>query len=343
MLFIKALIGVLAAGGVGTAVIVAVSSGTPAAERAVITHLVDGDTFDVSIGGRIERIRMLNIDTPETKDPNLDVQCLGPEAAAYLASLIPVGATVTLEYDEERTDRYGRTLAGVFTPDGTLVNAELARAGLATPVVVEGNDRFYPPVLEARDQAAASGRGLYSADVACTLPARVQAVTAAVAQAPTVATQPVTASSAELGTAAGGAAAAVVIAVALEGAFADDRIGHIWTAFPPGERHRLASQVTGLREEAQREQAALRSAAAAALERETAEAEAARVADQQRLAREAEARSREVHQPPQLPAPRPAPAPTPRTDPAPAPAADPYPGYTGPRCYLPGGKTYRPC
>lgn len=105
-MFVKLLVGLLAVGGIGTAVVVAAAPDTPSAEQAVVTHLVDGDTFDVSVDGRTERIRMLNIDTPETKDPDKDVQCLGPEASEHLASLIPVGTTVTLEYDEERTDGY---------------------------------------------------------------------------------------------------------------------------------------------------------------------------------------------------------------------------------------------
>lgn len=141
------------------------------ADRAVVTHLVDGDTFDVSIDGRTERIRMLNIDTPETKDRDEPVECLGPEASAFLASLIPVGTPVTLEYDDERLDRYGRTLAGVFSADGMLVNAEVARAGLATAVVFDGNDRFLAPVEAAHQEAVAEARGLYSPAVTCTRPA----------------------------------------------------------------------------------------------------------------------------------------------------------------------------
>lgn len=78
---VKAVVGLLAVGGVGTAVVVAVSPAQAAGDQAVVTHLVDGDTFDVSVGGRSERIRMLNIDTPETKDPNEPVQRFRPLTA----------------------------------------------------------------------------------------------------------------------------------------------------------------------------------------------------------------------------------------------------------------------
>ena len=55
---------------------------------------------------------------------------------------------------------------------------EVARQGLAAIVVIDANDRFYPPIAAARDEAAAAGRGLYSPDIACTIPGQVNAVTA---------------------------------------------------------------------------------------------------------------------------------------------------------------------
>ncbi|MGH8964336.1 MAG: thermonuclease family protein, partial [Actinomycetes bacterium] len=67
--------GLVATVGVTTAVVVTVAQDSGAADQAIVTKLVDGDTFDAEIDGRTERIRLLNIDTPETKDPNEDVQC----------------------------------------------------------------------------------------------------------------------------------------------------------------------------------------------------------------------------------------------------------------------------
>ena len=151
----------LAAGGIGTSVAVLNTVGSPERDQGVVERVVDGDTVDVSVGGTITRIRLLNIDTPETVDPDQPVQCLGPEATEFLKSVLPAGTAVGLEYDEERIDQYDRTLAGVFTADGKLVNAEIARQGLAEAVIVGDNDRFYPPVEQARDEAMSAGRGLY--------------------------------------------------------------------------------------------------------------------------------------------------------------------------------------
>lgn len=73
---------------------------------------------------------------------------------------------VTLEYDAEREDKYGRTLAGVFK-DGSLVNASIAEEGLAVPIQVGANGRFYPDVSAAAHRARAAGKGINSSGPEC--------------------------------------------------------------------------------------------------------------------------------------------------------------------------------
>ncbi len=59
---------------------------------ATVVRDIDGDTIDVRLSdGRIERIRILGADTPETKDPRKPVQCYGPEASAYTHARLPPG------------------------------------------------------------------------------------------------------------------------------------------------------------------------------------------------------------------------------------------------------------
>ncbi len=142
---------------------------------ATVTHIVDGDTIDVSRDGEERRVRLLNIDTPESTDPDTEPDCLGPEATEFLRELVPVGTEVRLETDEELEDQYGRLLAGVYLEDA-LVNAEIARAGLGVAVLYEPNDRFYDEVLGAQEDARAAGRGLYDPEVDCTVPAQADAL-----------------------------------------------------------------------------------------------------------------------------------------------------------------------
>jgi micrococcal nuclease len=357
---VKVTAGIVALAGIGTTVVLvsqpAAPTTAPAATtaRAVVSRVVDGDTFDAAIDGRVERIRMLNIDTPETKDPALPVECLGLEASAYLSSLLPVGTAVTLEYDDVRTDPYQRTLAGVFTADGTLVNAQIAGAGLAVTAVYDGNDRFYAEVEAARQSAAARGLGLYSSTTACTLPAQLAAALDATSRAPAAAAQPAEATAAQLDSAAADAATAAAAAESVSGLLGGPRTGLAFAAFSRTELDRFAAQAKDAATRTRGAETALRTAAGEATKREQdrarqAEEAAARQAEERRNAEpkgtggkaEPEQRSGsgsaagskpDVSTKKSTPKPR-----------AKAPSANPYPGYTGPRCYAPGGKTWRPC
>lgn len=138
----------------------------PAPGEATVRFVLDGDTVLMTVDGEQETVRLLNVDTPETRDRFEKVGCLGPEATAYLQSLLSPGDVVRLELDVEERDRFDRLLAGVYVGD-VLVNAEVARVGLGQPVVFEPNDRFYDEVLAASREAQREGVGLYDPDLDC--------------------------------------------------------------------------------------------------------------------------------------------------------------------------------
>jgi len=130
-----------------------------------IDHYVDGDTIAVNMNGKVETIRFIGIDTPETHKPNTPVQCYGPAAAAHTQTVIKnAGGKVRLVSDSLSTnrDRYDRLLRYVYLPDGTDVNELNVREGYA----------FYYPYFPftksdafKADQAAAqkANKGLWSA------------------------------------------------------------------------------------------------------------------------------------------------------------------------------------
>ncbi|WP_420176067.1 thermonuclease family protein [Luteococcus sp. OSA5] len=151
------------------------SSAPPSATRrqGTVVRISDGDTLSVKLSGRSTTVRILNIDTPETKKAGTPVECLGPQASAALAELLPVGSSVELEHDGRRTDRYGRTLAVVYR-DGRMIGAEMARRGLTAGVVVNGADTFLGPVAAAQHEAMQAQRGLYDPNIGCTLAGQVE-------------------------------------------------------------------------------------------------------------------------------------------------------------------------
>lgn len=164
---------------VGAAAVIVVGgvavAGAASTDAATVTAITDGHSIDVLIDADEQPVRLLNVVAPE-----LDT-CLAADARDFLEGRIPPGTEVDLEYDTDRHDARGRVLAGVFD-GGALINAELARAGLGVAVQMDPNERFYDEVAEAQHEAEEAGRGLWSDEIACTLPAQVREYGELVAQ-----------------------------------------------------------------------------------------------------------------------------------------------------------------
>lgn len=153
-------------GGVSAAAPEGIPSG---AQAGVVEKIVDGDTIWVRIdepGGPLvhnatHKIRLLEIDTPETVAPGRPVQCGGPEATAYAARRLSVGSTVYLVADREDTDRYGRFLRYVWTSDGRMYNLDAVRTGHARAVLFEPNDAYIDLLRAAESEARRDSLGLW--------------------------------------------------------------------------------------------------------------------------------------------------------------------------------------
>ena len=133
--------------------------------HGTVVRAVDGDTIIVEGGdGRIEDVRLLGIDTPETVDPRRPVGCYGPEASAFTKHLV-TGRRVTLRYDRELHDRYGRFLAYVWLAGRRplFVNAELVRRGYARSYPFPPNTAHAALFAALERSAAVAGKGLWHA------------------------------------------------------------------------------------------------------------------------------------------------------------------------------------
>lgn len=95
------------------------------AETFWVKRVIDGDTLLLSNG---ERVRLIGVDTPETKHPQKPVQRFGREAYLFTKRMVE-GKQVRLELDWQKRDKYGRLLAYVYLMDGTFLNAEIIRQG----------------------------------------------------------------------------------------------------------------------------------------------------------------------------------------------------------------------
>ena len=129
-----------------------------------IAHVIDGDTVDIDINGHTERVRLIGLNTPETKHPTKPIECFGPEASAYLTTLLPKGTTVRIERDVEARDRYGRMLLYLYLGSNDLfINLDLVARGYGTPMSIEPNTFHRNDFVRAAAQAEAANVGLWKA------------------------------------------------------------------------------------------------------------------------------------------------------------------------------------
>lgn len=125
-------------------------------EPCVIAAVSDGDSFRCRDQ---RRVRLLLLDAPE-----MDQAPFGVRARDALRDRLRRGDTAWLEYDVQREDRYGRTLAYVYSAarGGTQINLAQARDGWAVAVVFPPNVRDVERIRAAVAEARAAKRGLWA-------------------------------------------------------------------------------------------------------------------------------------------------------------------------------------
>ena len=115
-----------------------------------VVGVADGDTIDVLRNSRAVRIRLHGIDCPERG------QAFGRQARQYTSKL---AFRRTVGVHVRGTERYGRFVADVLLPDGSSLNRELIRAGLAWHYVRYSTDRT---LASLEWEARASRRGVWA-------------------------------------------------------------------------------------------------------------------------------------------------------------------------------------
>ncbi len=109
-----------------------------AQQTTTVIRIVDGDTLKVRYWGKDESIRLIGIDTPESRvnkkakrdaarsgqDLNT-ITSMGKRATEYVESLVKPGDLITIEFDAQQRDRYGRLLGYVYLSNGKMLNEEI--------------------------------------------------------------------------------------------------------------------------------------------------------------------------------------------------------------------------
>lgn len=146
----------------------------PSPDTTTVVRVVDGDTFEIMYHGQHERIRLIGIDTPESRrnikaerDANRsrdDIKTIvshGKEAARFVKSLVNPGDRISIEFDVQQRDRYGRLLGYIYLPNGKMLNEEIIRAGYANVMTIPPNVKYQKRFLAAYREAQGDKIGLW--------------------------------------------------------------------------------------------------------------------------------------------------------------------------------------
>jgi len=143
--------------------------------EATVLAVVDGDTLRVRLNSDRELLRLIGLDTPEARinkraekqaERNLtDTQTiltLGERAKSAVNAMAPIGTRITIEFDTERRDHYGRLLGYVYLPDGEMLNQKVLSMGYAKLLTVPPNVRHLSRLQSAYAEGRDARRGLWS-------------------------------------------------------------------------------------------------------------------------------------------------------------------------------------
>jgi len=122
-----------------------------------VKRIYDGDTIVLE---NDDRVRLLGLNTPEIESHYRQGEEGGQTAKQWLKDKLQQGF-VFLEYDQQKKDKYNRSLAHLFLENGEHLNVEIVREGLATLSIIPPNLRYVDQLQEAEDLASQQQLGIW--------------------------------------------------------------------------------------------------------------------------------------------------------------------------------------
>lgn len=128
-----------------------------------VKYVIDGDTIIVEDGSdKGRKIRLIGINAPESRDyKHRKKEAFGKEARNHLIQLLGQDL-VKLEYDVEKEDRYGRTLAYVHSKRGIFINAKMVEDGFAEIMTIAPNVKYVVQLADNQRDARKNKRGIWA-------------------------------------------------------------------------------------------------------------------------------------------------------------------------------------
>ncbi len=127
-----------------------------------VTSITDGDTIAVYHGDKVEKIRILGIDTPELARAGNPVECFAEQSKEKVAQLV-AGKAVELVGDLSQgdRDRYGRLLRYVLL-DGQDIGLTLLKEGYAHEYTYNRPYQYKSEYVQAEQEAKKNNLGLWN-------------------------------------------------------------------------------------------------------------------------------------------------------------------------------------
>lgn len=128
-------------------------------ESAKVKYVHDGDTVHLQDG---RKLRLIGINTPELARNRQPEQAFAQQARLKLMELLRrSNYQVMLEFGPEPEDRYQRTLAHIYLPDGSNIQQALLAAGMATAITIPPNATQSTCYRQAESEAQKARRGIW--------------------------------------------------------------------------------------------------------------------------------------------------------------------------------------
>jgi micrococcal nuclease len=134
--------------------------------KCTVTKIIDGDTIDVDIhlGFDVvltkQRIRLMGIDTPESRTRNLEEKARGLLSKQYMIDKCPVGSKITLKSLDR--GKFGRILGeiwedGIEAHEDNTLNKRMCLEGFAVEYYGGSKDGLEAKHMENKEILIAKG------------------------------------------------------------------------------------------------------------------------------------------------------------------------------------------
>jgi len=129
-----------------------------------VTKVTDGDTFHIKYGDQDYKVRMLDIDTPESVKSGVAPQPYAVKASGFTKETL-TGSKVKLIFEKGTKDQFDRLLAHVILEDGTYYNALMVQKGYAISVFYSPNTLLKDYFSELQSKAIENKVGFWQLPV----------------------------------------------------------------------------------------------------------------------------------------------------------------------------------